>query len=285
MFDLALIMKNKYLIISFMLALMLCGQNLFAGNPDDTSIADLTNLVAKINVKLVAGKTSEADFADNIKEFDTLLAKHKDAKPEDLKQIFIAELQLDLEVFNDPESALKLLKRIKHDYPTVQINGSTDQVINSVEALVAQQKTWRALAVNTKFPDFTTKDIAGKPLSLDDYKGKVVLIDFWATWCPPCRAELPNLIKTYSKYHSEGFDIIGVSLDDSLQKLQAFTKMMNMPWPQSCDGQGWSGKLVAQYGVYQLPGTVLVNGQGTIIGKDLRGEALEQAVAKALSKQ
>ncbi|HUA68458.1 MAG TPA: TlpA disulfide reductase family protein [Candidatus Saccharimonadales bacterium] len=278
-------MRNKYLIALFVVGLLFCGQNLFAEGFNDTTIADLTNLVAKINTKLVAGKTSEADFADNIKEFDTLLARHKNAKPEDLEQIFVAELQLYLEVFNDPESALKLLKHIKQDYPAVQINGNTDQVITNVEPLVAQREKWRALAVGTQFHDFNTKDTAGKPLSLDDYNGKVVLIDFWATWCPPCQAELPNLLKTYSKYHSQGFDIIGVSLDDSLQKLLAFTKMMNMPWPQSCDGQGWRGKLVAQYGVYQLPGTVLLNGEGTIIGKDLRGDELEQAVAKALSKK
>ncbi len=265
--------------------LLLGRQSLSAAETNDAVIAGLKNVVAKINAKLTAGKTSEADYADNIKEFDTLLATHKDAKPEDLQQIFSAELQLYLQVFNDPGSALELIKRVKHDYPAIQITGDADQLISSLEAAVAKQKRWHSLAAGTRFPDFTTTDLAGKSLSLDDYKGKVVLIDFWATWCPPCRAALPGLIQTYSKYHDRGFDIVGVSLDDNLQKLQAFTKGMNMPWPQSCDGQGWDGKLVAQYGVYQLPGNVLVDGQGKIIGRDLRGDQLEQAVAKAVSKK
>ncbi|HUA39462.1 MAG TPA: TlpA disulfide reductase family protein [Candidatus Sulfopaludibacter sp.] len=278
-------MKSKYLTVLYVAALLVGGQNLFAGETNDTAISDLTNLVAKINAKLAAGKASEAEFTDNIKEFDTLLAKYKDAKPEDITPIVMGELQLYLDVFNDPEPALKLLRRVKHDYPAVQINGNTDEVIKSLEPLVAQQRVWRSLTVGTTFPDFATTNIAGQPLSLESYKGKVVLIDFWATWCPPCRAELPDLLKTYAKYHDRGFEIIGVSLDDSQQKLLAFTKDMNMPWPQSCDGQGWTGKLVAQYGVYQLPGTVLVDGRGKIIGKDLPGDELEQAVARALAKQ
>jgi peroxiredoxin len=278
-------MKYKYLIVFFVVGLLLSSRNLLAEDTNDTTIADFTNLVARINAKLDAGKTQEIDFTNNLKEFDALLAKHKGARPEDLAQILLVKAQLYSDVFDEPEEALKLFERVKHDFPTVPIYGNTDEAIASLEAVVAKWKTWHSLAMGTKFPDFTATNIAGQPLSLAEYKDKLVLIDFWATWCPPCQAELPNLLKTYSKYHTQGFEIIGVSLDDNQQKLLAFTKNMNMLWPQTCDGQGWTGKLVAQYGVYRLPSTALINGQGIIIGQDLDGDELKQAVAKALAKK
>jgi peroxiredoxin len=278
-------MKYKYWIALFVAGLLSCGQGLFAAETNDTTIADLTNLVARINAKLDAGKMHETDFADNLKEFDALAAKHKDDQPEELVQILLVKAQLYSDVFREPKNALAVYKQIKHDFPTVQFNVDIDGVISGLEETVKQWEIWNALAVGTKFPDFTATDVTGKPLSLAEYTGKVVLIDFWATWCPPCRAELPNILKTYQQYHNRGFEVIGVSLDDNQQKLLAFTTNMNMPWPQSCDGQGWTGKLAVKYGVYQLPGTCLLDGKGKIIGKDLRGEELEQAVAKALPKK
>ncbi len=278
-------MKNKCLIVLFVAGLLLSGPNLFAAETNSAAIADLTNLVAKINAKLIVGKTHEADFADNLKEFGVLVQKNRGAKPEDLAQILLAKAQLYSEVFNEPDKALELYKQVKHDFPTVQIDGNTDEAISGLEKVVAQWKIWQSLALGTKFPDFTAMDVTGKPLSLAEYKGKVVLIDFWATWCPPCQAELPNLLRTYSKYHAQGFEIIGVSLDDNQQKLLAFTRNLNMPWAQSCDGQGWTGSLVVKYGVYQLPSTSLLDGEGIIIAKNLRGDELEQAVAKALAKK
>lgn len=278
-------MKNPCLALVFASSLLFCSHNLPGAETNDATIANLTNLVAKINAKLVAGKTHEADFADNFKEFGTLLAKHKDAGPDALTQIVIAEYQLYFQVFHDPESALELLKRVQQDFPAVQINGNTKQIIQSLELLVAQRKKWNALAVGTKFPDFTVMDLAGKPLSLDQNKGKVVLIDFWVTNNRPCQDELSDLFKTYSKYHGKGFDIVGVSLDKNSIAVLGFAKVVSMPWPQSCDGQGWKSQLVVRCGVYQLPSNFLLDGRGIIIGKDLRGDPLEQAVAKALPKK
>jgi thiol-disulfide isomerase/thioredoxin len=109
-------------------------------------------------------------------------------------------------------------------------------------------------------------------------------VDFWATWCGPCRTELPNVIATYKKYHDQGFEIIGVSLDQDQAKLTGFTKSMNMTWPQFFDGQGWQNKLAVKYGIESIPATYLLDGNGKIIGRDLRGDELTQAVAKALGK-
>lgn len=96
--------------------------------------------------------------------------------------------------------------------------------------------------------------------------------------------ELPNVQKTYEKYHPKGFEIIGISLDEDEQKLKSFLKEKNIPWPQYFDGKGWENKLAMQYGIKSIPATFLLDGDGKIIAKDLRGEELEQAVAKALPK-
>jgi peroxiredoxin len=95
--------------------------------------------------------------------------------------------------------------------------------------------------------------------------------------------ELPNVLKTYEKYHAQGFEVIGISLDDNRQVLESFLKRRNMTWPQYYDGLRWSNKLVLKYGVQQVPTTFLLDREGKIIARDLRGDALEAAVAKALA--
>ena len=112
----------------------------------------------------------------------------------------------------------------------------------------------------------------------------LAIVDFWATWCGPCVAELPNVLKAYEKHHAEGFEIIGISLDKDKAKLESFTKEKNMPWQQFFDGLFWNNKLSTKYGVNSIPATYLLDGEGKIIGKNLRGEALEAAVAKALGR-
>ena len=151
---------------------------------------------------------------------------------------------------------------------------------------LAEQRQAQADVVGQPAIRFEAKTIDGKSVHFpDDYKGKVVLLDFWATWCGPCVHELPNVIKTYEAYHKQGLEIIGISLDKDKEKLTSFTKEKNMAWPQYYDGLVWQNKLAVKYGVNSIPATYLIDGRGTIIGKDLRGEALDKAVAKALAKK
>ena len=116
-------------------------------------------------------------------------------------------------------------------------------------------------------------------------EGKVIFMDIYATWCGPCVAEVPSLKKAYDAYHAKGFEIIGISLDDKREALLEFTKKNGMAWPQYFDGEVWKNKLAVKYGVNSIPATYLLDREGKIIGKDLRGEELEQAVAAALSKK
>jgi outer membrane lipoprotein-sorting protein/peroxiredoxin len=134
---------------------------------------------------------------------------------------------------------------------------------------------------------FSANDLTGKPVRLPDYKGKVVLIDFWATWCNPCVAEVPNVVGVYNRYKGQGFDIVGVSLDEAgdKAKLTSFTQDHKMPWRQIYDGKGWQSALATAYGVQAIPFTLLIGRDGKIAAVAPRGEQLEPAVKAALAKK
>lgn len=128
-------------------------------------------------------------------------------------------------------------------------------------------------------PAINTTGLDGKPILLDGYKGKVLLIDFWATWCGPCRAELPNVKAVFEKYKDQGFDILGVSLDRDQEMLEAFIAENEMPWRQIFDGKGWQNEIAVLYGVKSIPKTYLLDRDGKVVTIGVRGDALEPAVA------
>jgi peroxiredoxin len=270
-------MKAKLLSAVAILSLLLSAASGVAADKTDASI-ELKALITKIQTKLHDNKKTEADLAPELKEFDALLAEHKGEKTGEVAQILFMKAMLYQQVLKDTAKGDALMAQLKRDYPD-------SEPVQMMKHQEEAKKLKGALVEGAKFPDFAEKDVAGKPLSIANYKGKVVLLDFWATWCPPCRAELPNVIKIYDTYHKQGLEIIGISLDKDLEKLQSYTKEKNMTWPQFCDAKYWQNKLAVKYGVESIPATYLLDGQGIIIGKDLRGEELEQAVAKALAKK
>lgn len=133
-------------------------------------------------------------------------------------------------------------------------------------------------------PPIDAMSIDGRRVSLAELRGKVVLVDFWATWCAPCVREIPHVRAAYERFHAEGFEVIGVSLDRHRGALDAFVARERLPWPQVFNADCPADTNPAmQYDVHSIPHTVLVGRDGRIAATDLRGSALDEAVSRALA--
>ena len=207
-------------------------------------------------------------------------------KPDDLSAHFILGTMLGMA--NQYEEVLKVFENLEKRQPNnprvfdelVRIH---ERLGNTERAEEYRQKADPMSGLIGKVvPNFSATDLDGKPISLQDYRGKVVLLDFWAVWCGPCLTEIPNLKRVYDTYKDQGFEIIGVSLDTGETRLRNYLQKNDISWRQIFSGQKWNSPLAQQYHIRSIPAPWLIARDGTLISREAKGVKLERLVVEAL---
>jgi thiol-disulfide isomerase/thioredoxin len=258
---------------------------------------ELKAIQRAVQKKAERGARTAAGYAEELARLDALLMDHWD-EPEAAGAVMLAQADLYAGPLRDPAMAEAILQRLRFSFGATDaaaqaegmVDGYREQALGrgtgSGETLVAASGSGgdvkTGLGVGQRFPDFKVDDLDGAPLSVSGLRGKVVLIDFWATWCGPCVAEIPNVARAYQKYQADGFEVVGISLDQDRAALENFVRQRGVAWPQYFDGD--SGTLARRYGIRSIPSTFLLDREGIIVARGLRGSALDRAVAQALAR-
>jgi len=225
----------------------------------------------------------------NTAEFQNAMqAKHKELQVQQ-------KATLKIFILSNPDSYLSLLALYSVAGPSPDPS-EVDPLYNSLSDRLKATETARNLkksldglrntAIGVTAPDFTQNDVNGAPVKLSSFRGKYVLLDFWASWCGPCRQENPNVVKAYNKYKDKNFTIVGVSLDRPNGKAAWLAAIQNdgLNWTQVSDLKFWSNEVAALYSITSIPANFLIDPNGKIIARDLRGDDLENKLEEVLAK-
>ena len=231
---------------------------------------DLTELNKSFQYYANSGNQKEAEKVSQ--EFQVTNGKRLDELKSYLSNIPASMTLMNgmIEYTEDIDNHLSFLKSAlaKIKQPEVVLENK-DEFIKHIESKML-------LAVGNVAPDFTLPTPEGGTISLSSLRGKYVMIDFWASWCGPCRAENPNVVKVYNKYKNDGFEILGVALDKDRERWLGAIEKDGLIWKHGSDLKHWQSDVAAQYGITGIPFTLLVDPKGKIVAKNLRGDALEQ---------
>lgn len=246
----------------------------------DTELADLAKKAQAIRESMSNSSLTEKELEDKKAELERFGEKQMDIIKTAIERN--ADNQYGLDLFKNNFYILSLADK-ENILSKISDKDAEDPGIKRISDQVSREK---ATAVGMKFTNFTMLDTEGKEVSLSDYvgNGKVTLIDFWASWCGPCRRAMPELVELYSQFKSKGFEIIGVSLDNNAEAWKNALTQMNMTWPQMSDLKGWQCEGATLYGVSSIPATVLVSPDGTILARNPSSEELHAEIEKALAK-
>lgn len=246
-----------------------------AANPEAADFAEARE-------RLIYGLLNQDEFAEAL----TMLQQMYAALPEDKSnleldvafgEIVVPMIQV-LRMEGRKDDALAFIDQVRAEFKAHEmaemINGALDEFTGMFDAPVAGDTLEIA---------FTAID--GREVDLAAMTGKVVLVDFWATWCMPCVRAMPGIKALYEEFHERGFEIIGISLDEEREKLDAYLAKEMLPWPNYFDGQGWEGDLVTKYRIESIPTTFLIGPDGKIVAVDAPAAKLREQIESLLPAQ
>ena len=219
---------------------------------------------------------------------DTVTTNRIEATMDSIQNVITGKMK-DF-VKNHPKSmvsalALRGMMNSLDDSDLTQLYTGLDTAVQNSsfgEAIGTKLASEKKTAVGQEAPDFTMNDTTGKPVSLSSFRGKYVLVDFWASWCGPCRAENPNVVKAYNQYKNSNFTILGVSLDKTKDAWEKAIADDHLTWNHVSDLQYWDNAAAKLYGVQAIPANFLIDPNGKIIAKNLRGDELDEKLAQVL---
>lgn len=187
-----------------------------------------------------------------------------------------------MEASAEPKEAAATYRRIAK----LAAKSENEQIVELAEKFVGKA---RLVELPGNKMEVFGKTLDGNEIDWESYRGKVVLVDFWATWCGPCLQELPNVLANYEKYHDRGFEVVGVNLDNEKSEIQGFIKKHDIPWtnifPEDPESRGWNHPMATYYGIEGIPSVILVDQEGKVVSTMARGPELERLLAELFDEE
>jgi peroxiredoxin len=258
-----------------------------SGSEDVENMAEIQRLlkeqnaeIQRINAEFIAARNAkDEEKMKNIQDdFLLMQEKKKEQIKGKVKEMLPSIAVIQAMNFFDPNQDYEFMRMVANKLHEAHPNS---EIVNFYKE---QMDDLAATAIGTEAPVFEMPTPEGDTVSLKDFRGNYVLVDFWAAWCKPCREENPNLVRAYQKYKDEGFEILGVSLDRKREDWLQAIENDNLSWTQVSELKYWQTPVVQQYNITGIPFSVLINPEGEIVAKNLRGDKLHQKLAEIYGK-
>lgn len=267
-------------------------QNKISGTYNNDQLYDFNKKgIESDKKKKEFGKKFQAKFLVAQNEKDTATMKKIQTDYEALEKSMKAETEEYVKSHPKAIIAALLIKSLFGEFePNItKIQTLYDGLDKSIQdtkvgkSIVKNLKEFKTVKPGRRAPEFSAPNVDGKSVSLKESLGKITIIDFWASWCEPCRKENPNMVKLYAEFHDKGLNIIGVSLDDDATKWKAAIASDNLTWTQVSNLKKWKDPIAASYNVEAIPSTFVLNQFGVVVAKNISGEALKAKIAELLA--